>query len=380
MIPDQARLDALFPIRSNMVFLNHAGVAPLSAPAADAMAVYIRQAQHQAYVDSDWYARAGEVKKLAARLMNAQGPDEIAFVANTSMGISLVAKGLAWAPGQEVVTVHGEYPANHYPWKDLERFGVKIVSVDPLPDGRIDVQDICDAITDRTRVVAISHVQFSSGYRIDLKPISDMVHQAGGYLFVDAIQSLGVLPVDVQAMGIDFLAADGHKWLLAPEGAGLFYAHADLIPLLHPNVVGWLNMVSAFDFDRYRFCFCGDARRFEPGSYNIPGILALGASLEMILEFTPQAIAQRVHQLTCRLTDRLNAKGYRVFSPRKTMAECSGIVSFLPPVALETPLPTIVGNLQQQKIILAIRHGRLRASPHFYNTLDQMDRLVDSLP
>lgn len=382
MIPDSNKLDELFPIRRQMVFLNHAGVAPLSAPAAQAMATYLHQAQHQAYVESGWYADAAETKKLAARLINADGPDEIAFVPNTSTGISLVAKGISWAPGEQVVTTRCEYPANRYPWQDLERFGVKVVWVDPLADGRIDVQDICDAITDRTRVVAISHVQFASGYRIDLRPISQMVHRAGGYLFVDAIQSLGAFPLDVQAMGIDFLAADGHKWLLSPEGAGLFYAKADLIPLLHPNVVGWLNMADAFDFDRDRFRLADDARRFEPGSYNIPGILALGASLRMILEFTPESIGQRIHLLTDHLAQGLTAKGYHVFSPRKHPDECSGIVSFSPLGSNSPAMPpdAVVRGLEKQKIILAVRGGRLRASPHFYNTTDQMDQLIDALP
>ena len=251
------------------------------------------------------------------------------------------------------------------------------------PDGRIDVEDVTDAVNDRTRVVAISHVQYGSGHRINLRPISDMVHKAGGYLCVDAIQSVGALPVDVQAMGIDFLAADGHKWLLGPEGCGIFYAREDLIELLHPPVIGWMCMVDAANYGDYRFELLPDARRFEPGSYNIPGILALGASLTMLLEIGIDQVWSRIEMLTARLCAGLEAKGYRVFSPRRVEDERSGIVVFEPPASMSgdtASLRKIVAALESQNIIIVIREGRLRASPHFYNTPEQIDRLAKALP
>ncbi|MEO1237443.1 MAG: aminotransferase class V-fold PLP-dependent enzyme [Planctomycetota bacterium] len=228
-----------FPVLRKLDFFNHAGVAPISGPAAAALEEYARQASESAYVDAGWYRRANQVKGLAADLIGAQGPHEIAFVPNTSTGLAMVAKGLEMRPGDRVVITDVEYPANRYPWEDLKRWGVEVIEVPQDDDGRVSVEAVCDAVNDRTRAVAISHVQYASGFCIDLRPIADMVHQAGGYLCVDAIQSCGVRPVDVEAMGIDFLAADGHKWMLGPEGLGFFYCRAELCDRLHPNVVGW---------------------------------------------------------------------------------------------------------------------------------------------
>ncbi|MEM1109575.1 MAG: aminotransferase class V-fold PLP-dependent enzyme [Planctomycetota bacterium] len=373
-----------FPILRKMDFFNHAGVGPISGPAAKALRDYAELAETQAYVDSGWYRRANETKQLAAQLIGAESGSEIAFVPNTSAGLSLVAKGLPWHAGDRVVITDVEYPANRYPWEDLKRLGVELFEVPQSADGRVDVERVCDAVNDRTRVVAISHVQYASGFRIDLKPISDMIHRAGGYLCVDAIQSCGVLPVDVKAMGIDFLAADGHKWMLAPEGAGIFYCRKDLCPLLHPNVVGWMNMVDAGNYGDYRFEFQRDARRFEPGSWNIPGIVALGASLELLLGVGidgSDGVWSRVEALTGRLADGLEQHGYRVFSPRRDPAERSGIVIFDLPERLQGSVDPrkLVAELQKQGVVIVVREGRLRASPHFYNTPAQIDRLVDAL-
>lgn len=374
---------AEFPILRRMDFFNHAGVAPICGRAAAAVRAYADQAASQAYVQSGWYARVREVKKLAARLIGAAGEHEIAFVPNTSFGLSLVAKGINWAPGENVVITGVEYPANRYPWEDLKRRGVEVIEVPQHADGRIEVEDVVEAITRQTRVVSISHVQYASGFRIDLRPIAEMVHRAGGWLCVDAIQSVGVMPVDVEAMGIDFLSADGHKWMLAPEGLGIFYCRAELAPALHPNVVGWMNMVNASDYGNYQFEFQPDARRFEPGSYNVAGILGLGASLELLLEVGPERIWSRVEALTARLARGLELKGYRIWSPRDHAGERSGIVTFGPPDPSERatpPLGQIVRELERQGIVIVIREGRLRASPHFYNTPEQIDRLVAALP
>lgn len=371
-----------FPIRRKLMFFNHAGVAPISGHAAWAIRQYADQAESAAYWGAGWYAKASGVKKLAAQLIGAAGQDEIAFVANTSTGLSLVAKGLDWRPGDQVVIPNVEYPANRYPWEDLKRFGVTLVEVCQRSDGRIDARDVIAAISDRTRVVSISHVQYASGFKTDLRPISDAIHAVGGYLCVDAIQSVGVMPVDVKALGIDFLAADGHKWLLSPEGCGLFYCRHALVGLLHPNVVGWMNVVDSSNYGNYRFEFESSAKRFEPGSYNIPGILALGASIRLLMDVGLDEVWSRVDGLTTQLCEGLVDKGYRVFSPRGE-GERSGIVSFEPPsesIRPVAPPNQIIADLEKRGIILVTREGRLRASPHFYNTADQIAALLDGMP
>ncbi len=378
----QKDFSATFPILQEMVFLNHAGVAPISRPAADALRLFADQAESIAYVDAGWYKRAEQVKRAAARLINAESHREIAFIPNTSSGLSLVANGLDFQPGDNVVITNVEYPANRYPWENLKRLGVELIEVKQGPDGRIDVSDVCDAITNHTRVVSISHVQFASGHRIDLKPISEMVHMAGGYLCVDAIQSVGVLPVDVQEMGIDFLSADGHKWMLGPEGAGIFYCREELCTLLRPSVVGWMNMVDADNYGDYRFEFQPDARRFEPGSWNLPGVHSLGASIDLILEIGIDNVWQRVDALTTRFCEGATKKGYEIFTPRTDPGERSGIVIFTAPQRLggAESHPKIIQDLEKHRIIIALREGRLRVSPHFYNTAEQIDRVIEALP
>ena len=368
-----------FAILDEIAFFDHAGVAPISAPAAAALRAYADQAETRAYVGGNWYTRIESVRQLSARLIGAESGDEIAFVANTTTGLNMVAGGLRWQEGDQVVITNVEYPANRYPWEDLKRLGVNLIEVAQLDDGRIDVEDVCEAITDHTRVVSLSSVQYASGFRIDLKPIADMVHQAGGFLCVDSIQSIGAMPVDVQETGIDFLAADGHKWMLAPEGCGIFYCRHDLIELLHPPLVGWMCMEDHTNYGDYRFEFVRSGRRFEPGSYNVAGVLALAASIELLLDVGLDAVWTRIEALTARLCRGVDEKGYEVVSPRTHEAERSGIVIFR--ARPDAPPPErIVADLRALGIIIVVREGRLRASPHFYNTDEQVDRLVEALP
>lgn len=374
---DAGKFSDLFPIRDQLHFFDHAGVAPISGPAAEALRRYGEQASTRGYVDSNWQVQVRAVRRGAAQMIGADA-SEIAFVPNTSSGLCMIAGGLDWVEGDNVVITSVEYPANRYPWEDLRRRGVDLIEVAPEPDGRIFAEQVADAVTNRTRVVSVSHVQYSSGYRIDLRTISDMVHQAGGYLCVDAIQSLGAMPVDVAAMGIDFLSVDGHKWLLAPEGCGILYCRGDLVELVHPPVVGWMCMVDADRYGDYRFELRTDAGRFEPGSYNVPGVLALGASMALLEDVGAEVIWSRIEALTTRLCDGLASKGYRVFSPRGR-GERSGIVVFEPPSGGGS-CADVVAALRRQDIVIVVREGRLRASPHFYNTQEQIDHLLDALP
>ena len=376
---NQANID--FPILSRLDFFNHAGVAPISAAGGKALRDYADQAERQAYVDSGWYQHIDEVRRLAAELIRAPNGREIAFVPNTTSGLAMVANGLEFHSGDQIVITSVEYPANRYPWEDLvKRFGVELVEVAPRGDGRIDVEDVIEAMTDHTRVVSVSHVQYGSGFRIELRPLADMVHRVGGYLCVDAIQSAGVVPVDVSRDGadIDFLSADGHKWMLGPEGCGLFYCRKELVELLHPTVVGWMNMVNANDYGNYCFELLPDARRFEPGSHNIPGIMSLGASLRMLLDVGIEQVWSRVESLNAQLCEGCTRRGYQVYSPRDHERERSGIVCF----THRDPSRhrAIMKDLERRGIIIALREGRLRVSAHFYNTADQIDRLLASLP
>ncbi len=386
MIADAMRLPSIstidlvaqFPVLREVNYLNHAGVAPLPACCAREIADCVNAASQGHFADNDWYHRVLAVKSLCAKLVNARGKHEIAFIPNTTTGIATLAGGLNWRRGDRVVISAVEYPANRFPWTDLQRLGVEVVEAKQGPDFRIDVDDVIALINDRTRVVALSHVQFGSGYRIDLRPIVDEVHAAGGLLCVDAIQSLGVLPVDVQAMGIDFLAADGHKWMLGPEGAGFLFCEEDLCQQLRPLIPGWLGRHNHLDYGNYDERYYPDARRFEPGTWNVPGIRGMGASIALLLEVGIDIVWSRIDALCQHARTLLSDKGYKVVTP-PGHRERSGIVAFDAPEGAP-PHAEIVKSLESQGIIIAQRMGHLRISPHFYNAIEQIDAAIKALP
>lgn len=364
-----------FPITRNFNFQNHAAVAGLSVRAAEAIRKYTETARDYAYLGESFFTEVSRVRKLAAKLINANA-DEVTFCKSTSEGISFVANGLQWNTGDNVVLANVEFPANVFPWMNLQARGVRLKTVIE-ESGRIPLEKMIAAIDNRTRVVTISAVQYASGYRADLAMLGEVCRERGVFLCVDAIQALGAFPVDVQAMNIDFLAAGGHKWLCAGEGIGIFYCNKSLLGHLRPSTVGWMSMKPTKDFGDMTFEFRDNARRFDAGSYNHAGIHALGGALDLIFEFGLDNITERITMLTDLLVDGVREKGYRVLSPRRP-EEKSGIVSFFSDVH---DLAHIRDHLQNEyRIIIAQREGRLRASPHYYTTEDEIRQLVHHLP
>lgn len=364
-----------FPITRNYNFQNHAGVAPICRRAAEGVRHYVKHAEENAYVRGGFYKHADRVRTQVAQLINAR-PDEVAFTKCTSEGISFVANGLSWQSGDNIVTANVEFPANMYPWQALRERGVQVHTI-LEEDGRIPLERLFEAIDSRTRLVSISSVQFASGFRTDLATLGQFCQGKGVLLCVDAIQSLGVFPIDVKAMNIDFLAADGHKWLCAPEGCGMFYVRRELQGHLRPTTIGWMSMKEPFSFGKYQFEFADSAKRYDCGSYNLAGIYALGGALDMIEEIGLERISHRILFLTERLTNGLRDKGYRVISSRSPN-EASGIVAFMSDIHDHD---RIQHHLQaEHRIVIVVRCGRLRASPHFYTSAREIDQLVDTLP
>ncbi|MCG3179051.1 MAG: Cysteine desulfurase [Phycisphaerae bacterium] len=374
-----ARQRELFPIARNWAFLNHAAVGPLCPPAADALRAYAYAAESESYLGGQLYSRCQEARSAVATLIHGESLDTVAFVKNTSEGMAQVAEGLDWTDGANIVTAAGEFPANVYPWLALGKRGVELRRVQPVESGgclRVPTEKLLAACDGRTALITLSAVQYGTGQAADLSAIGRFARERGILFCVDAIQQLGCRPLDVQACRIDFLSADGHKWLLGPEGAGLFYCRRELLERLRPLVHGWMNVVGAQDYGRADATLRSDARRFEPGSWNVPGLWALGASVAMFNELGMERVWSRVESLTDRLAEGLADRGHTVISPRSA-GEKSGIVSFLP--AQGQADEALVRRLAGRKIVIALRDGRLRASPHFYNSEQEIDSLIGAL-
>jgi selenocysteine lyase/cysteine desulfurase len=362
------------PVTRHWAFFDHAAVAPLSGRAQQALTAWAADlAENGVAHDPQWVRRVGEVRELCGRLLNAD-PLDIAFIKNTSEGIGIVAEGYPWHSGDNVVIAEDEYPANRYPWMNLAGRGVEVRAV-PSRGGRVLLDDLRAALDGRTRVVSLSFVEYATGFRNDLDAVGGLCRERGVHFFVDAIQGLGVLPLDVSRTPLDFLAADGHKWLLGPEGAGILWVRRELVDLLHPVGVGWNSVVGARDFGRIDFRLKPHAGRWESGSLNVAGITALGASLEWLLGLGIPAVTARVLELTDYLCARAPAAGLEVFSSRAA-DERSGIVSLAAPGA---DVRELVRRCRAGGILINHRAGRLRVSPHCYNTTEEIDRLLAAM-
>jgi selenocysteine lyase/cysteine desulfurase len=362
------------PVAQNWAYLDHAAVAPISAPGMTAILDWARDAAADGDIHCAAWADALErLRQTAARMIGAD-PREIALIRNTTEGINLAAEGFPWLDGDNLVIPADEFPANQYPWMNLAHRGVETRRV-PTNQGRLDLDRIADACDDRTRIVSASWVSFASGWRNDLDQLAELAHRAGALLFVDAIQALGVFPLDVARTPIDFLAADGHKWLLGPEGAGLFFVRREHLPLLRPIGVGWNSVRHALDFSRIEFDLKDSAARYEGGSQNTPGMLALSASLDLLTQIGPQAISDRVVWLTDLACRRLVEAGATLISDRASKRK-SGIVVF----DLPGRDPGAVRRRCLEKhVVLSCRGGHLRISPHAYNDESDIERFMEAL-
>ncbi|HSW49360.1 MAG TPA: aminotransferase class V-fold PLP-dependent enzyme [Bryobacteraceae bacterium] len=360
-----------FPVTLRLIYLHHAGVAPLSKPAADAMRELADEAsQFGSYHYDAWLATYAALRRSAARLIGADA-GEIALVKNTSEGIATVAIGLDWRPGDKVIAFREEFPANYFPWKRLEARGVNVQWLS-IHDGLDRVDEACRG----ARLLSISFVQYLSGYRADLGSIGEICRRHGCLFMVDAIQGLGAFPVDVRKAGIHFLAADGHKWLLGPEGCGILYIHKDLQDQVEPVEFGWTNVAGYNDYASRDMALRPDAGRYECGTLNTIGCYGLRAAIDFLLEIGVERIAPAVQALGDQIAEGVVSRDYELLVAR-TPASGAGIVSFRKE-GVDSRL--VVSRLKEQGIIAAPRQGWVRASPHFYISPEEIDRMIQALP
>lgn len=363
------------PITERWAYFDHAAVAPLTKPAQTAMTRWAENAAFDG--DADWPAwsrRIESFRNQIAGVLNATTA-EIALVPNTTAGINLLAEGFPWESGDNVVTLDNEFPSNLYPWSHLADLGVTTRRV-PTNNGRVDLDRVASSCDERTRVVSLSWIGYASGWRIDVAAAAQVAHDNGAIFCLDAIQGLGVFPLDVQAAKVDFLAADGHKWLLGPEGAGISYIQADLLERLRPTGVGWNSVEHRYDFSKSELLLRKSAARYEGGSQNMVGFHGLAASLDLLIRMglgpSQRDIADRVVALTDRLREKLCELGADLPFDRAKGNE-SGILTFqVPGVSPES----IRAACLRQQVIVSCRGGGIRAAPHAYNNFDDIDRLA----
>ncbi|MDX2041620.1 MAG: aminotransferase class V-fold PLP-dependent enzyme [Acidobacteriota bacterium] len=366
----------LFPVTKNYVYLNHAAVCPISLPVAERMLEYTSDLLQHGFVNFEkWGSRVKKVRQLAAQFINAEA-DEIAFAPNTSSGLAFVANGIRWQAGDNIVIADCEFPANLMPWRRISReFNVELRMAHER-EARLETDEILSLIDSRTRVVSLSFVEYASGFRNDLATIGRHCRERGVLFVVDAIQGLGALKLDVQACSIDALSADAHKFLLGPDGVALFYISRQAMERIQPTVVGWMSVANPFDFVSENQPFANAARRFEPGALNTAGITGLGAAIELFLQLGLERIENHLLELGDYLCDQLTECGYQVVSSRR-QGEKSAVICCRHEKISADELYRI---LNDRRIITTPRLGRLRISPHLYNTREDIDRLIEALP
>lgn len=364
-----------FPIFDQYTFLNSASMAPLPLKTSNAMANLLGELTEQAYLNMEsWDKTIAETRSLAARITGGS-TEEMAFIRNTSDGVSLVASGLPLKAGDEVIINDLEFPSNVYPWLNLEKKGV-IVKTVKSREGRVEIDSIVRELTLKTRIVAISTVQFSTGHRSDIARLGQLARERNFLLFVDAIQSLGLIPMDVKAMNVDFLSCGGHKWLCAPEGIGVFFCDKRNLDSLDIVRLGWNSVTDSRNFASIDFRLRPTAERFEEGSSNLVGIYGLRESLSLVMENGVENNFSHALALNDHLAERLLSKNYKILSPFGEN-ERSGILVFSSSDRGDNT--GLAKKLRDNGVLVIERGNGIRVSPHFFNTIDDIDKLIDTI-
>jgi cysteine desulfurase / selenocysteine lyase len=365
-----------FPWTDETTYLNNASIGPLPERTRKALEDFNRRRSAPFQLpDRDIFASMAESRRLAACLIGAQ-PEEIALSINTGYGLSLAARALPLRSGDIVLASDREFPANVYPWMLLKDIGVTLELAPTTADGWPDESRLLERLRDpRVRVLAVSLVQFSNGYTVDLARLSAATRESGTFLVVDAIQAVGQLPVDVGKVPVDVLACGAQKWLLSPWGSGFVYVRRELIRSLNPSMTGWMAYEGTDDFTRltqYNDTLRGDAKRFELITLPYQDFVGMTASLGLLLELGIENIAAHLQSLHAPVTAWAERSGARVVSP--TDSHASGIICVAPENVGEA-----FRRLKAARVICSMREGAIRLSPHAYNTIIEMERIVSVL-
>ncbi|MBU7016352.1 MAG: aminotransferase class V-fold PLP-dependent enzyme [Theionarchaea archaeon] len=360
----------LIPTSQKYVYLNHAACSPLPTLVTTAQSQYLKERSLDAEVAFDsWVEHSEKTRQLIAEFIHAS-PEEIAFLKNTTEGINVVAHMLTYERGDNVVTTDLEFPSNFLPWLDLKRRGVEFRVVRNRK-GRLLYEDFEKALDDHTKCLAVSHVEFATGFKNDLNALANLCSDHGTYFFVDPIQSLGALNWDVTRTPVDFFSSGCYKWLMSELGISIFYIRKELISEFHPPGIGWFSLKDYEhyeNFDKENPEIADTARKFEGGNLNFYGIYTLHASLTFLNLFP--AVEERVMELSNYLINRLLEESFEVQTPE----DHAGIVNF----KVRNPRE-VVERLKKQGIIVSSRAGGIRVSTHFWNTIEELEKLLRAL-
>jgi selenocysteine lyase/cysteine desulfurase len=378
LLSDTELRQRLFPITKSRIFMAHAAVTALAGPVAEAMSGLIQRCSEDFRDYDETLALINRTRESAARMLNAS-PQEIALLGPTSLGLSLVANGVAWAPGDEVVCYLDDYPANVYPWINLRDKGVQIKFIEPAQVGEVTVEALQRVLTPKTKLVALASCSFISGFRIDIAAIGKLLRERGILFCLDAIQTLGAFPTTVEY--VDFLSADAHKWLLGPVAIGVVYVRKELFEVCRPTLLGAWNIKAPGFIAQNQIDFVEGAQRYEPGVLNLPGIAGMKAAIDLLLEVGIDKIAERILAIRSRLVSGLTELGFVLLGEHNDPTHQSGIVTF---THLNRDIPAQFKRLSENRVVCSPRQDRqgkhyLRFSPHFYNTEDEVDRILDVL-
>ncbi len=373
---EEKRLEA-FPICRNRIFMSHAAVTALPRVVADAVIRFTEESAANLQNFGEVLKSLQEARASAARLIGSS-PDEVALIGPTSLGLSLFANGIDWQRDDEVICYLDDYPANVYPWLNLRSRGVTIRLLQPGEPGAITPELIADALTPKTRLVALASCNFVSGYRIDLNAIGKLLREKGVLFSVDAIQTLGAFPTTVEY--IDFLSADAHKWMLGPLAIGIVYVRKECFDVCRPTLLGSWNIKAPGYVAREEIEFQPTAQRYEPGAMNLMGIFGMKAGIDLLLGIGINRVSERILLISARLVEGLHRLGFSILGPSGG-PNASGIVTVSRP---GTSMQGIFDRLTSEHVVCSPRQDRqgrdyIRFSPHFYNTESEVDRVLEVL-
>jgi selenocysteine lyase/cysteine desulfurase len=365
----------MFPhTKDGLIYLNHSAVSPMSSPVYEAIQSHLME-RHRCDIENYFPTLQPALQSARERIASFIGAQtaEIGFVPNTSYGLNLLAQGLTWQKGDRILLYDKEFPSNIYPFLNLQKKGVEI---DFFSDhnGILDPDDIQARITPNTRLLSISYVQFLSGYRVNLKQLSQLCHAHNIIFSVDAIQGLGAMPLDFESDGIDFLACGGHKWAMSPMGSGFVAITPELLGQLDPIFVGWLSVENAWEMLDYDLILHPTAQRYELGTINWMGIIGLNEAFRIFSELGIDCISRKILHLTSHLKSELLTEGFQPYLNAKP-EHSSGIVS----VTGLHNVSVVAARLAKEKIEVSPRDQFIRVAPHFYNTCEEISQFVKAL-